>query len=168
MTPAEIVSRLPREKIEEILSELNSGQYKAVLRAGGLSTKVPSACVLQKARRRIWSKRIREGLGSGREALASELLYQWLLFHRRQMLMDYLDGLGVSHVRGETEETFTKTVPPGKLTERAFELMKEHDARDVAIYVLFLDHHQESDVFAEQDRILQALGSSSPPSTEGS
>ena len=157
MSPETILNQLSEEKITSIFGELNSGQLKSVLRAGGLKTKVPSACVLQKARRRIWSRRIKEGLEDNKEGLADELIYQWLLHHRRPMLMDYLDSLGIKHIRGETEESFTKTVPENKLLDEAQQLMERHDPQDVAIYTLFLDHHQGSEVFETNPLVLGAL-----------
>jgi hypothetical protein len=157
MRPYEIVSNFSEHKLAEILAQLNSGQFKSVLRDGGLSTKVPPSCVLQKARKRIWTKRIKDGLAAENEALASALLYHWLLFHRRQMLIDYLDKLGVKHVRGETEETFTKTVPQDRLLAEAKNLTAKYDAQDVAAYVLFLDYHQDSEVFTRESFISAAL-----------
>ena len=157
MQPYEIVSHFSEKKLAEIFSELNSGQFKAVLRDGGLSTKVPPSCVLQKARKRIWTKRIKDGLAAEKQELASALLYHWLLFHRRKMLIDYLDGLEVKHMRGETEETFTKTVPQDRLLAEAEKLMARYDAQDVAAYVLFLDYHQDSDVFATATFVHEAL-----------
>lgn len=157
MNPGELLSHLGQAKIESILEELNSGQMKSVLRTAGKSVKVPSGCVLQKARRKIWSRRIEEGLQSDDGQVASELLYQWLLHHRRSMLVDYLNALGVEHVRGETEDSFTKTLPRERLVGEALKLMERHDAQEVACYVLFLDHHQESDVFAGSQEIMEAL-----------
>lgn len=166
MSPEQIVSSLPKEKIESMIQDLNSGQFKSVLRAGGLQTKVPSACVLQKARRRIWSRRILEGLEEKTLGIAGELIYQWLLNHRRQMLVDYLNGLNIKHVRGETEETFTKTIPEEKLIKEALQLMERYDPQDVAIYTLFLDHHQESTVYSTNIKITGAIHSQRASSSD--
>lgn len=157
MSPDTILSTLDQAKLESMIQDFNSGQFKAVLRAGGLQTKVPSACVLQKARRRIWSRRILDGIKENRQGIAGELIYQWLLNHRRQMLVDYLNALGVKHVRGETEETFTKTIPEENLINEAVKLMERYEPRDVAIYTLFLDYHQESGVYTGNPRIGSAL-----------
>ena len=158
MKPGQIVSHFSEDKISSVLGELNSGQMKSVLREAGLSVKVPPGCVLPKARRKLWSGRILEGLRTRTEETAGELLYQWLLNHRRSMLMDFLDALEIKHVRGETEDSFTKTVPQERLVSEALKLMKKHDPQEVAAYVLYLDHHQESDSFSGQEEILAALG----------
>lgn len=157
MKPGQIVSHLSEAKLLSVLDELNSGQMKSVLREAGLSVKVPPGCVLPKARRKVWSRRILEGLQTRTEETAGELLYQWLLNHRRSMLMDFLDALEIKHVRGETEDSFTKTIPQERLVSEALKLMQKHDPQEVAVYVLYLDHHQESDSFSGQEEILGPL-----------
>lgn len=163
MDPTAILSRLSKEKIEAIIGELNSGQLKAVLRRSELGVKVPPGCVLQKARRKIWASRILEELDEKNDEVSGELFYQWLLNHRRPLLMSYLDALKVKHVRGETEESFTKTIPRERLISEAIFLMDRYDPQDVAIYTLFLDHHQQSDHFSSAERILAALSETQEP-----
>ena len=160
MQPLDILAKVPEEKLEAMLGELNSGQLKAVARAGGLSTRVPASAVSPSARRRVLARRIREGIVKEQGDLAGELLYQWLLHHRRDMLVDYLDAIGVKHVRGETEETFTKTIPEDKLLSAALALRSKYDPVDVAVYVLYLDYHQEADVYSHEPRIVALLGQS--------
>ncbi|MCD6496737.1 MAG: hypothetical protein J7M25_00320 [Deltaproteobacteria bacterium] len=167
MQPIEIIDGIQTEKLDAILSELNSAQCKAVLKAGSLATKLPPGKVSQKARKKAWGQRIRDGLAHDNDALASELLYQWILHHRRDMLTKYLNSIGVENVRGETEESFTKTVPEPKLIEAALALCKDNDPVEVAMYVLYLDYHQDSHVFGSDDRILSLLsGNTSEPSVD--
>ncbi len=167
MQPLEILRRVPEEKLDAILSELNSGQIKRVLKTADLSTRVPASAVSPSARRRALARRVRDGIAKDRDDLASELLYQWLLNHRRQMLVDYLEAIEVKHVNGETEETFTKTVPEDKLIGAALGLRGSYEPMDVAIYVLYLDHHQEADVYSHDDRILGMLRVSEEMVKEG-
>ena len=157
MHPVEIAKRIGPEKLEAILSELNTAQLKSVLKAGGLPHKTPPAVVTPSARRRHLAKRAARALEQENAGAAGELFYQWLLHRRRKMLADYLTRLGVKHVNGETEESFTKTVPRDHLLQEARALMSHYDPQDVAIYVMFLDHHQESDVFTNEGTFLKAL-----------
>jgi hypothetical protein len=159
MHPTDICLKLGPDKIAAICDELNSNQLKSTLRRGGLNTKVPSRMVSQRAKRKLWSERVRKSLEqkTPNDEVAENLLYEWLLNHRRRLLMTYLDRIGVKHQGGETDETFTKTVPPATLREAALAVAKEHDPMDVAAYVLFLDHHQESDVYGSDQNILALL-----------
>lgn len=149
MQPSVICQKLGADRLTRICDELNSTQLKTTLRKGAVSIKAPSRMVSQKARRRLWSERLVKALERGNEELAQSLLYEWLLHHRRSLLILYLDRIGVKHQGGETEETFTRTVPAETLVGEALELAKEQDPVEVAAYVHFLDHHQESDVFAQ-------------------
>ncbi len=174
MHPTDICRKLGPDKINAICQELNSNQLKSTLRRGGLHTKVPSRMVSQRARRKLWSERVGKSLKQEppNDEVAEHLLYEWLLHHRRKLLMAYLDRVGVKHQGGETDETFTKTVPPETLREAALALATEHDPVDVATYVLFLDHHQESDVFSGDQDILAMLEGgvpdvASPPEAPG-
>lgn len=149
MQPSVICDKLGADKLIRICDELNSTQLKTTLRKGDVSTKAPSRMVSQKARRRLWSERLVRALERGNDELAQSLLYEWLLHHRRNLLILYLDRIGVKHQGGETEETFTRTVPAETLVEEALELAKEQDPVEVAAYVHFLDFHQESEVFLQ-------------------
>ncbi len=157
MRPLDICKSLGSEHISDICLQLNSNQLKTTLRKGEINTRVPSRVVSQRARRKIWARRIISALEAENEAVADSLLYEWLLHHRRNMLGEYLDSIDVKHQGGETEETFTKTVPPSQLLEAARKLASSFPAREVAIYMLYLDHHQQSEVFSTAPEILSML-----------
>jgi len=165
MRPIDICTRLGAERITTICEQLNSNQLKTTLRQANLNTKVPSRVVSQKARRKIWAGRVVASLENDNEEVADHLLYEWLLHHRRKMLIEYLDSIGVKHQGGETEETFTKTVPVEQLLTAARNLAAMHPADEVAAYVLYLDHHQESDVFSTAPDIVALLGPAAAPVT---
>ncbi len=158
MQPLDICSRLGAERITDICQQLNSNQLKTTLRKGDLNIKVPSRVVSQKARRKLWAGRVVASLEKHNEEVADSLLYEWLLNHRRKMLIEYLDAIGVKHQGGETEETFTKTVPPEELLKAARNLAAVHPADEVAAYVLYLDYHQESDVYTSAPDVVAMLG----------
>jgi hypothetical protein len=164
MRPIDICSRLGPERIAAICQELNSGQLKSTLKKGNLNTKVPSRVVSQRAKRKIWAERVLRSLEQENEQVADSLLYEWLLHHRRPMLIEYLDAIGVKHQGGETEETFTKTVPPETLRAKALALAEKRSPEEVAAYVLYLDHHQESRVFTDDPAIVRLLGAPSEAS----
>ncbi|MBN2722715.1 MAG: hypothetical protein JXR95_01455 [Deltaproteobacteria bacterium] len=161
MDPTKIISKIGDNKIVSIVDELNSGQFKRVLLKGDVSTRIPISVVSLKARTRIWKERLLEALNTKNFPLSETLLYEWLLNRRRQLLSDYLDKLNVKHKRGETDETFLKTVPEETLRAKARELAKVHSLQDVAIYVHFLDYHQECDVFEGDEYFVNALNEES-------
>lgn len=165
MHPLEICRRLGSERITRICDELNSNQLKATLRKGGINPKATARVVSQKAKRKLWSDRVHRSLDQENGDLAESLLYEWLLNHRRAMLVEYLDAVGVKHKGGETEDSFTKTVPAETLRAEALRIARARDPMEVAAYVLFLDHHQESDVYSSNGAILKLMsgGSSAAP-----
>jgi hypothetical protein len=162
MRPIEICRGLGNERILSLAEELNSAQLKATLHKGDVSTKVQSSVVSQKAKRRIFTERLVHALAADNNGLADSLLYEWLLHHRRPMLVDYLGRIGVKHQAGETEESFTRTVPPETLRTAARELAKKWPPAEAAAYVLYLDHHQESHVFSEDPEIVRWLAVPAP------
>ena len=163
MRPIEICRGLGTERILSIAEELNSAQLKATLHKGAVSTKVASSVVSQKARRRIFTERLQSGLTADNNGVADSLLYEWLLHHRRPMLVDYLDRIGVRHQAGETEESFTRTVPPETLRTAARELARKWPPAEAAAYVLYLDHHQDSHVYGDDQDIVKWLGVPAEP-----
>jgi hypothetical protein len=166
MLPIEICRRLGTARITNICEQLNSNQLKTTLRKANLNTKVPSRVVSQKARRKIWAERVVTSLDKDNEEVADNLLYEWLLHHRRKMLIEYLDSIGVKHQGGETEETFTKTVPVEDLLRAARNLASVYPSDEVAAYVLYLDHHQESDVFTSTADIVALLAPAPAPDSD--
>ncbi len=157
MKPLDIAQKIGPAKIEAMVDELNSGQFKRILTAGDVSTRIPSTVLSLKARTRMWKDRLLEAIAGGNPSIASALIYEWLLGRRRAMLVRYLDLLEVKHRNGETDETFLKTIPEPTLRAKAAELAKEFDPQDVAIYVHFLDYHQHADVFANEGPFVEML-----------
>jgi hypothetical protein len=157
MDPLKITSNIGNEKIEEILDELNSGQFKRVLNAGDIPTRVPSRIVSLKKRAKIWKDRLIKALDEENFFIAQSLIYEWLLHKRRPMLSNYLDRINVNHRNGETDETFLKTVPEEVLRDRAKELSSDFNNQDVAIYVHFLDFHQKTKVFSDDEHFMKTL-----------
>lgn len=157
MKPLDITRKIGPEKIENMVDELNSGQFKRILNAGGVPTRIPSSVLSLKARSRLWKDRLLESLSGQNHDIASTLIYEWLLGRRRSMLERYLDILKVKHRRGETDETFLKTIPEETLRSSAQELARDFPPQDVAIYVHFLDHHQQAAVFALESAFVEML-----------
>ncbi|MBU1220169.1 hypothetical protein KKF34_15630 [Myxococcota bacterium] len=157
MQPINIIKEIGKTKVVSIVDELNSGQFKRVLLRGDIPTRIPMSVVSLKARTQIWKDRLIEAVTSSNYGVAETLLYEWLLNRRRQLLIDYLDKLNIKHKKGETDETFLKTIPEETLRSKAKELMKDHSDQEVAIYVHFLDYHQQSRVFETDDFFVNAL-----------
>lgn len=165
MRPLEICNHLGRETIDGYYGELSGKEVRAVLKAGGSHAGVPSTAYTRAARLKAWRKRFDAEFDSGNEQLALALLVEWLMRHHRQMLVDYLDFLEVSHRQGETDEDFCETRSPEKLREGVQMLLEKYPERHVATYLLMVGHLQETPVFDQTSEVLEALGMSPADAT---
>ena len=80
--------------------------------------------------------------------------------HHRDMLVDYLDSLGVKHTQGETDEDFCETHEPEELRSKIEPLLDKYTPHHVATYLLLVGHLQETPVYDETPFLLEALGMS--------
>lgn len=158
MKPIEICQHLGQGHIDAYYDELSGKEVREVLKAGGCSVNVPPTAYTQAARRRAWRRRFDSELAGGNDNLALALLLEWLMRHHRQMLVDYLDFLGVKHTSGETDDDFCVTNPPEKLREGVAELLKKYPPAHVATYLLLVGHLQDTPVFDQTPEVLKALG----------
>lgn len=158
MKPIEICQNLGQGHIDAYYDELSGKEVRAVLKAGECSANVPATVYTQAARRRAWRKRFDTEFEAGNDNLALALLLEWLMRHHRQMLVDYLDHLGVKHTAGETDEDFCVTHTPEQLREGAVELGKKYPPAHVATYLLLVGHLQDTPVYDQTPEILKALG----------
>ncbi|PCC67073.1 hypothetical protein SAMN02745121_07639 [Nannocystis exedens] len=158
MKPIEICQHLGQGHIDAYYDELSGKEVREVLKAGGCSVNVPPTAYTQAARRRAWRRRFDTELAGGNDNLALALLLEWLMRHHRQMLVDYLDFLGVKHTMGETDEDFCVTNTPEKLREGVAELLKKYPPAHVASYLLLVGHLQDTPVFDQTPEVLKALG----------
>ncbi len=160
MKPIQICQHLGQGHIDAYYDELSGKEVRAVLRAGGCSVNVPPSAYTQAARRRAWRRRFDSEFEAANDQLALALLLEWLMRHHRNMLVDYLDFLGVTHRQGETDEDFCATREPEKLREGVDALLKKYPAAHVATYVLLIGHLQETPVYDQTPAVLTALGMS--------
>ncbi len=158
MTPLHICNHLGNETIDSYYGELSGKEVRAVLKAGGASTSVPKTAYTKASRLKSWRKRFDSEFSGGNGQLALALLIEWLMRHHREMLVDYLDFLEVKHNQGETDEDFCETNPPEKLREGADMLLGKYEAIHVATYLLLVGHLQETNVFDQTPKLLEALG----------
>lgn len=160
MTPIEICQHLGTAHIDAFYNELSGKEVRAVLKAGGSSTGVPKTAYTKAARLSAWRRRFDTELAAGNGQLALALLIEWLMRHHRQLLVDYLDFLGVEHRAGETDEDFCETNPPEKLREGVQLLLGKYPPHHVATYLLLVGHLQNTKVFEQTPAVLVALGMS--------
>lgn len=160
MTPIEICQHLGNAHIDAFYSELSGKEVRAVLKAGGSSTGVPKTAYTKAARLAAWRRRFDSELAGGNGQLALALLIEWLMRHHREMLVDYLDFLGVEHRAGETDEDFCETNPPERLREGVAVLLAKYPAHHVATYLMLVGHLQNTKVFDQTPEVLVALGMS--------
>ena len=158
MTPLEICQHLGTANIDAYYNERSGKEVRAVLKAGGSSTGVPKTAYTKAARLAAWRRRFDSELAGGNGQLALALLIEWLMRHHRQMLVDYLDFLGVDHRAGETDEDFCETNPPEKLREGVQMLLGKYPPHHVATYLLLVGHLQSTRVFEQTPAVLVALG----------
>lgn len=148
MQPAAICMRfLGPEKIEGLLTQMSSPQLKAVLKSGGIKSKLPGGIVSQQKRKRSWASRIVHAVSEGSDETASEFLQQWLLHHRRQMLIDYLDRLGVRHTAGETDRSFLLLTDAERARAAAAALLDAYPRDEAAAYLTYVAYQQKATVF---------------------
>ena len=158
MTPIEICKHLGTDNLDAYFGELSGKEIRAALKAGGSSVNVPTTAYTQAARRKAWRRRFEKELGDNNGQIALALLLEWLMRHHRDLLVDYLDFLGVEHTQGETDEDFCETQSEDKLREGVTELLGKHPPHHVATYLLLVGHLQESTVFDRTPELLKALG----------
>jgi hypothetical protein len=89
-----------------------------------------------------------------------------LLNHERELLMDYLEALGVKHRAGETDESFLFSHPPEKLREEASHLLDKHPQKVALAYLAYIAHQQKSNVFEDWPPLLE-YGASDAAPTQG-
>lgn len=158
MIPIEICKHLGQERVDAFYQELSGKEVRAVLKAGGSHSGVPSTAFTRAQRLKAWRKRFDAEFGKDNEKLALAFLIEWLMRHHRQMLIDYLDFLEVKHNQGETDDDFCETNSPEKLREGATMLMGKYEPFHVAVYLLLVGHLQETVVYDQTPQLLEALG----------
>lgn len=154
MRPSETCASYLGSQLDAVIDKLSSPQIKAVLKQGSIKVKLPGGFVSQKKRRKLWSSKIVDAITGGNDDAASELLQQWLLNHERQLLIDYLDALGVRHRAGETDETFLLSHPHDKLRDAARPLFDSHDRDTVAAYLTYIAYQQKANVFDDWELLV--------------
>jgi hypothetical protein len=159
--PLDICKHLGSETIDGYYGQLSGKEVRAVLKAGGANAGVPATAYTRSARLRHWRKRFDTEFDAGNEQLALAFLVEWLMRHHRSMLVDYLDFLEVPHRGGETDEDFCETRTPEKLREGVDMLLEKYPDHHVATYLLLVGHLQETSVFDQTPKVLEALGMSS-------
>jgi hypothetical protein len=148
MTPSQICNTiLGLDKVNAVLGELSSPQIKAILKEGGVKAKLPGGYVSRQKRLKVWAARITSAVEAENDELCAELLQQWLLHHRRPMLMALLDRLEVKHQAGETDDSFLISRPTERVREAAEALLADHDRVEAAAYLHYIAYQQKSSVF---------------------
>lgn len=158
MKPADICqSYLSSDRLNEMIDVLSSPQIKKVLKEGGIKVKSSGGgFVTQKKKRGLWSGKIIDALNEGSDEVASEFLQQWFLNHQRDMLVDYLNALGVKHQMGETDDSFLFTKPAELVREEGAKLFERYPKDIAAIYLDYIAFQQKSNVFDDWAPLISA------------
>jgi hypothetical protein len=150
MAPSEICRLFGEAKVKEMFLSMNSAAMKLSLNEAGLpSVRSPNQTSTRK-RNEDWARRLWQSMQSERPSPCKVFLFEWLRQQRNPMLAAFLDSIGVAHQKGLTDADFMKETPDEKLLGAARALLAhpDFDRRDVAAYLLFLDHSNETDRFA--------------------
>ena len=158
MKPLQICHHLGAENLDAYFGELSGKEIRAVLKAGGTSVNVPATAYTQAARRKAWRKRFDAEVAGKNEQIALALLLEWLMRHHRDLLVDYLDFLGVEHTQGETDEDFCETKSEDELRAGIAVLLGKYPAHHVATYLLLVGNLQNTTVFDRNAEVLKAIG----------
>lgn len=148
MNPAAICSVFfARARLATLIAELSVPQLKAVMKSGGIKLKTSASVISPSRRRAQWGQQAIGAIERGNDSLAAELLQQFLLHHRRPLLIDYLDALGVKHTAGETDQSFLSETLAERARECAAGLLARHDPAETAAYLSYIAFQQRSSVF---------------------
>ncbi|MBK8482112.1 MAG: hypothetical protein IPL40_13245 [Proteobacteria bacterium] len=150
-------------RLTALIGELSVPQLKAVLKGGGIKGKTSATLVSPSRRRAQWGQQAIRAISAGNDALATELLQQFLLHHRRQILIDYLDALEVKHSAGETDVSFLGAVPGERVRACAATLLAQHDPAETAAYLSYIAFQQEATVFEGWAPLLRAATPADAP-----
>lgn len=150
MSPSEICRLFGETKFKEMFLSLNAAAMKLSLQEAGLPSVRPPGQTSTRKRNEDWAKKLWQGMQGDRPSPCKVFFFEWLRQQKTPMLVSFLDSLGVAHQKGLTDADFMKDTPDDKLLAAARTLLAHpnFDRKDVAIYLLFLDHSNETDRFA--------------------
>ena len=137
-TPHEIFSHLPPAVAEQLFSFLEQNEkplYMTTIDTLAKQRKLRTVFVARKPRaeRHAW---LREVAGRAvNDAIAAHLLQIWLVGTQKQLLCDFLDGLGIAHDEHGTVEELPAAPEKAKLAEVVNTLLEKHDPAVVAVYL---------------------------------
>ncbi len=153
MAPSEICRLLGETKFKEMFLLLNAAAMKLSLTEAGLSSVRPPGQTSTRKRNEEWARRLWQSVQSERPPACKVFLFEWLRQTKSTMLSTFLDSIGVAHQKGLTDADFMKDESDDKLLGAARALLAhpDFDHRDVAAYLLFLDHSNETERFASLD-----------------
>lgn len=123
---------------EQILGFLQTDQrpvYKAAIQGLANQRNLRAVFIERKppAERFPW---VQTALGQRKsESLASHLLQAWLFGAHKQMLCDFLDGLGIKHAEDGTVDQLPSAPPREKIAAAASQLLAKYPAEIVAVYL---------------------------------
>ena len=76
------------------------------------------------------------------ELAAATLLRYWLMKHKKDMLIDFLDALGIAHKEGAVDD-LPKTMADDKLKAAVDKLLSKYPPEEVAVYLNAFDSMNE-------------------------
>lgn len=134
----EIFSKMPASAAAQLFTHLSDNEkplMKATIDTLCKQRKLRPVFVERKpkAERFAW---LREACGRKQnEGVAAHLLQIWLVGTQKQLLCDFLDGLGIAHDEHGTVEELPASPDKAKLTEVVNTLLEKHDPAVVAVYL---------------------------------
>ena len=158
MAPDEICRRLGEAWFRENFHGLSTAQMKEALAEAKIpAVRLPGHTSTRK-RNEDWARRLWKAIPLPSNKVGGGMLYLWLSREKGAMMGAFLDGLGVKHTAGLTDEDFWTQVSDEQVLTAAKALVDAgtYDRREVAAYLLFLDAQHQTDRLAplELDRHL--------------
>lgn len=152
LAPSELCKRLGEAKFKEMFLSINSAAMKASLMEVGLSATRHMNHTSLRKRNEAWASQLWMLVSAGKPC-CKVLLFEWLRQKKGEMLVAFLDAIGVPHQKGLTDADFMKEVPEEKLVVAGQKLLAHpsFDQREVATYLLFLDFSNETNKFSSLD-----------------
>lgn len=147
MDAYEICQCLGEPSFSSMFLSLTSDAKKEIALQGGISTQRTPSLFSTEQRTSFWLKQLWQASKQSRSW--GSFLYIWLLQCRRQILIDFLNLLEVKHQDGLTDDDFLTSLPEPFVLAAASRLLENsnHNKKDVAIYLLFLESSYKTKKF---------------------
>ncbi len=138
----ELLGRLSSDQFTTVVNMSPKKVREELFRRAGVKNRGGAFALKSNQKTEARIKKLYEAMVGGSELpdeLGEEVIRQYL-YHRRSLLSDALDFLGVEHDEGLTDADldFLEELDPDKASSLRQALVKDHDESDVDLYLGFM------------------------------